>query len=80
MQHSIIFTSPLLMILYGVALVITLLEKRMRTGAVLPWMAAILVMTASGLMLILGASLMETASAIVFFLIIGLIGQKEGNG
>ena len=80
MQHSIIFTSPLLMILYGVALVITLLEKRMRTGAVLPWIAAILVMTASGLMLILGASLMETASAIVLFLIISLIGQKEGNG
>ena len=80
MQHSIIFTSPLLMILYGVALAITLFEKRMRTGAVLPWIAAILVMTASGLMLILGASLMETASAIVLFLIISLIGQKEGNG
>ena len=79
MSESVIFTSPMLLALYGIALAITLFEKWRRTGAVLPWMAAIIVMAASGLAVIMGASLMETAAVIVVFIIVNLIGMREGK-
>lgn len=79
MSESVIFSSPILLILYGVALVITLFERRKRTGAVLPWVAAILVMGTSGLAVVMGASLLETAAVIVVFIIVHLIRPKEGN-
>lgn len=80
MLDSVIFSSPSLIALYGIALVITLFEKWQRAGAVLPWAAVILVMVTSGVALIMGASLLETATVIVGFLIVNLAGQREGNG
>ena len=80
MSDCVILTSPVLLALYGLALALTLFEKWRRTGPVLPWVAAILVMVTSGLSLVMGASLLETATVIVVFLIVNLIGQREGNG
>ena len=79
MSESVILVSPLLIALYGVALALTLIEKRLRTGAVLPWAAAILVMVTAGLSLVMGASLKETAAVIVLFIIVNLTGLKEGK-
>ena len=80
MSESVILVSPLLIALYGLALVLTLIEKRLRTGSVLPWAAAILVMVTAGLSLVMGASLRETAAVIVLFIIVNLTGLKEGKG
>lgn len=79
MSESVILVSPLLIALYGLALVLTLVEKRLRTGGVLPWAAAILVMVTAGLSLVMGASLRETAAVIVLFIIVNLTGLKEGK-
>lgn len=79
MSESVILVSPLLIALYGLALVLTLVEKRLRTGSVLPWVAAILVMVTAGLSLVMGASLRETAAVIVLFIIVNLTGLKEGK-
>lgn len=80
MSESVIFSSPILLALYGIALAITLFEKWKRTGAMLMWTAAIITMTAAGLSLIMGADLVEIAAVIVVFLIVNLAGQKEGDG
>lgn len=77
MSESIILSSPLLIALYGAALVLTLFGKLKRTGAVLPWVSAALVAGTSALSVLMGASLRETAAVIVLFILIHLIGPKE---
>ena len=76
MSESVIFNSPILIVLYGIALAVTLFEKVNRTGAVSAWIAAMLVVGASTLSVIMGASLVETAAIIVLFIIINLIKKK----
>lgn len=80
MSESVIFGSPILMVLYGLALAVTIFEKVKRTGAVLPWIAAIIVMVTSGLAIVMGASLQETAAVIVLFIIVNLMKLKEEKG
>ena len=77
MSESVIFNSPILIVLYGIALAVTLFEKRNRTNAVLSWAAAILVLGTSGFAMILGASYLETAAVVVLFLMIQLMRPKE---
>ena len=76
MSESVILHTPLLLALYGAALALTLLEKRLRAGAVLPWAAAILAAVASALSVILGAGLRETAAAAVLLVIVNLTKPK----
>lgn len=76
MRDSVIFNSPILIVLYGIALTISLSEKRNKESAVLAWVAAFLIVGTSGLSVILGASLLETAAVIVLFIIIQLIKLK----
>ena len=79
MSESVIFSTPILIILSGAALAVTLFEKLRRTGAVLEWAAAVLVVVASAFSVLLGASLRETAAVVVLFIILHLVGPKGGN-
>ena len=77
MSESVILSSPILIILFGAALAVTLFEKWYRKSAFLEWTAAILAAGASAASLILGAGLRETAAAIVLLILINLAGLKE---
>ena len=79
MSESVIFNTPILIVLYGIALAVTLFAKLNRTGAVLTWAGAFMVAGASALSLIMGAGLTETAAVVCLFLAIHLIRPKGGT-
>ncbi len=72
MSESVIFNSPILLALYGIALVLIVYDLRNRTGAVLPYLSAAIVLGTSAYALIIGASLFETAAVICIFILINL--------
>ena len=72
MSESIIFNSPILLALYGIALVLVVYDLRNRSGAILPYLSAAIVMGTSAYALIIGASLFETAAVICIFILINL--------
>ncbi|MBP5331534.1 MAG: hypothetical protein J6Y89_06750 [Lachnospiraceae bacterium] len=77
MNGSVILQSPVLLVLYGIALVSSIICRFKKTGIVLPVTAAILVVGTSAYALLAGVSYLETAIAIAVFLIVGLAGKKE---
>ena len=76
MSESVILQTPILIVLYSIALALTLFEKLTGKGAFLPWAAAILVAGTSAYSVLLGAGLRETAAVVVLFVIISLIRPK----
>lgn len=72
MSESIIFNSPILLALYGIALVLVVYDLRNRSGAILPYLSAAIVMGTSAYALIIGASLFETAAVLCIFILINL--------
>ena len=72
MSESIIFNSPIILVLYGVALLLLVYDLRNRTGAVLPYLSAAIVMGTSAYALVIGALLFETAAVICIFILINL--------
>ena len=79
MSESIIFNSPILLALYGIALVLVVYDLRNRSGAILPYLSAAIVVATSAYALILGAGLIETAAVMTAFLIVNLAGIR-GSG
>ncbi len=81
MNESIIFNSPLLLVLYGIALSFFLFGLNSRSGKIIYLSTAIVVGT-SAYALVIGATLFETAVVVVIFLIINLthVGkEKDGK-
>lgn len=76
-MDSVIFQSPLVLFLYGAALVLNLLDRYGREGR--GWLtvaAAALALTATARALIIGAGLWECATVLLVFLLLNM-GVKE---
>ena len=74
MNESVILGNPLLLVLYGLALAISVYDKWKPTGIILPVLSALIVVGTSAYAILLGASLFETAAAVMVFLFVQLIG------
>lgn len=72
MSEIIILNSPLLLLLYGLALALNLFDLVKKTGMVLPVLSACLVVGTSAYALLLGAGLYEVATVIIAFLLLNL--------
>ena len=78
MAESVIFNSPLLLILYGVALAVAIFELVTKTtGYVLPLLSLAIVVGASIYALLIGASLFEIAIILMVFMLISLAGIRR---
>lgn len=83
MAESVIFNSPLLLAGYGAALFLCVFDLFKRSSGILfPLFSAILSLATSGAALLSGASLTETGTALLVFLILNLTvyGNKKGGG
>ena len=73
MTDSVILNSPIILILYGVALVILIVGLIWRkTGFIMPVLSAALAVCASAYAVISGAALFEVATVIMIFLAVNL--------
>ena len=79
MSESVIFNSPILLVLYGISLALVLFNMKNRAGAVLTYVSAALTVCSSAYALLLGANLWETAIVIVIFLLINVIKVGESK-
>ena len=77
MQGWVILEHPALMLVYGAALLLCLLEKKWRaTHGVFFYLSGVLVITATTFLFLNGASLWEAAACITVFLLL-IMGVKE---
>ena len=74
MSESVILSSPLLLVLYGIALGLTVYDNLKKTGMILPVLSAFIAVGASVYALLSGASLYEVAAAVSIILIVLLAG------
>ena len=72
MSESVIIHTPLLLILYGLALALNLFDLVKRTGFLLPVLSAFIAVGASALALLSGASLYETGTVLLIFILVNL--------
>ena len=77
MSESVIIHTPLLLILYGLALALNLFDLVKRTGFLLPVLSAFIAVGASALALLYGASLYETGTVLLIFILINLKPLRE---
>ena len=77
MQEWVILSHPGLLLLYGAALLLCLLEKKWRmTKGAFFYLSAALALTATAFLFLNGASLWEAAAWLTVFLLI-MMGVKE---
>ena len=77
MAESVILTTPLLWLLYGIALTLCLYDKSQRaTGGIFTAVSAVLTIVACAVSLILGAGMSEVITVLLVFLLLGLEGWK----
>ena len=79
MSESVIFNSPLLLMLYGLALAANLLGLSKKTGFFLPVFSACIAVVATALALLHGASLYEAVLVLLIFLLINLRAFREAD-
>ena len=81
MEESVIFNSPLLLICYGTALLLCVFEIKKRiSGYVLPILSALVCLLTTAYALLKGATLYETSTIILIFLIVNLsVYSKNGR-
>ena len=72
MSESVILSSPLLLILYGLALAVNLFDIVKKTGFFLPVLSAFLTVGTTAYALILGAEPGEAATVLMVFLLLNL--------
>ena len=78
MDNLVILNSPLLLILYGVALAMVIFELITKTtGYVLPLIAFAIVIGATIYALLIGAGLFEVAIVILVFLLLNMFGARR---
>lgn len=77
MGESIILSTPLLWLLFGLALVLCLVDKALRdSNGMLTAASAVLAVAASAVALILGAGIGEVVTVLLVFLLLGMEGWK----
>ena len=82
MENSIIFNQPLLLILLGIALFLSVFDARKRaSGYLFPLFSVLLVLGTLTYATLLGATLYETATVLMLFAAVNLLsfGSKGGN-
>ena len=72
MSESVIFQSPLFLLIYGIALAVNLLGLTKKAGFVWLILSALLVIAASAFALLAGAGLYEIVTVLLIFLLINL--------
>ena len=72
MSEIVILNSPLLLLLYGLALAVNIFDLVKKTGGILPVLSACLVVGTSAYALLLGAGFYEVATVILAFLLLNL--------
>lgn len=72
-MESVILTTPLLVVLYAVALIFGLIGLKKQAGMVAPSLSVILCLLTSGYALLKGASLFEVAIVLLVFLAVNLL-------
>lgn len=78
MGNIIIINSPLILVLYGIALALVLFELFTKlTGYVLPIIAFMIVIGTTIYSLLIGAQLFEVAIYVMIFLLINLFGARR---
>ena len=77
MDESVILSTPLLWLLFGLALVLCLIDKAQRdSNGMLTAASAVLAVAASAVALILGAGIGEVVTVLLVFLLLGMEGWK----
>ena len=77
MGESIILSTPLLWVLFGIALVLNLFDRHYRaTKGLFTAVSAVVAMVACAIALILGAGTGEVVTVLLGFLLLGLEGWK----
>lgn len=77
MGESVILSTPLLWLLFGIALVLCLFDKSYRdTKGIFTAVSAVLTVIACAVALILGAGTGEVTTVLLVFLLLGLEGWK----
>lgn len=82
MESSVIFNEPLLLILLGIALFLSVFDiKRKSSGYVLPLLSILITLCTLAYAMLLGASLYETATVLMIFAAINLLsfGKQKGG-
>ena len=78
MIDSVIFNSPLLLILYGIALALALIELKIKaTGFAMPLISFAIAVGTSIYAVLLGAPLFEVAIPLVILLLLNLFGARR---
>ena len=78
MENLIIINSPLILVLYGIALALVLFELFTKlTGYVLPLIAFMIVIGTTIYSLLIGAQLFEVAIYVMIFLLLNLFGARR---
>lgn len=83
MAESVIFNSPLLLAGYGVALFLCIFDLfKHSSGILFPLLSAIVSLATSGASLLCGATLTETGTVLLLFLMLNLtvFCNKKGGG
>ena len=77
MGESVILSTPLLWMLFGIALALCLFDKSSRsTKGILTAASAVVVVAACAIALILGARMEEVITVLLAFLLMGMEGWK----
>ena len=77
MGESVILSTPLLWLLFGLALVLCLIDRAQRDSAgMLTAASAVLTVVACAVALILGAGIGEVVTVLLVFLLLGMEGWK----
>ena len=79
-MNSVILETPLLIVLYGVALIVGVISTKEPQSALLPFSSLVLCVLTSGFALFKGASLYEIATVLLAFLALNLtVFKQRGN-
>lgn len=77
MDESIILSTPLLWLLFGIAIALAVYDKRSRaTRGIFTAVSAVLAVIACAVALILGAGTGEVITVLLIFLLLGMEGWK----
>ena len=81
MENSVIFNQPLLLILLGIALFISVFDiKKRASGYFLPLLSILITLGMLAYAILLGASLYETATVLMLFAAVNLLSYGAQKG
>lgn len=79
MEESVILATPALIVMFGIALALSVAGLLMRTGYVLPLVSAAISVAAVTYSLLLGAGMQEVLIVVLVFFAVHLISFTKGR-